>query len=127
METCRMLPAPKVCKVEKLSAYADYWSCLVEEAAACQYVVMIGAVQICSMASKRGSWLKIKIDGKRIAVRYADSTLGVELQGNLDDLIASGRISAFRRSSGWVDIANDPIRKGTPLGQFKGLQRRACG
>lgn len=126
METCRRLPAPEVCKIEKFIAFADYWSCLVEEPAPCQYVVMIGAVQICSMASKSGTWLKKKIDGKRILVRYADSSIGVVLQVKLDELIESGRISAFRRSSGWVDVANDPIRKESSPGRFKGLQRRAC-
>jgi len=125
METCRRLPAPEVCKIEKFIASADYWSCLVEEPATCQYVVMIGTIQICSMASKSGAWLKSKIDGKRIVVRYADYSFGVVLQTLLDELIESGRITAFMRSSGWVDIAQDPIRKASSYSRFKGLQRRA--
>lgn len=125
METCRRLPAPEVCKIEKFIASADYWSCLVEDPAPCQYVLRIGAIQICSMASKSGTWLKRKIDGKKIVVRYADSSHGVVLPAMLDELIESGRISAFIRSSGWVDIANDPIRKASSQSRFKGLQRRA--
>ena len=124
METCRGLPAPEVCKIEKFISSADYWTCLVEEPAPCQYIVIIGTVQICSMASKSGAWLKRKIEGKKIVVRYADSSLGVVSRGALDELIESGRISAFERSSGWVDIANDQIRKESSPRRFKGLQRR---
>jgi hypothetical protein len=125
METCRRLPAPEVCKIEKFIPYADYWTCLVEEPVSCQYVVTIGTVQICSMASNSGAWLKRKIDAKRILVRYADSSLGVVLNVALDELIESGRISAFKRSSGWVDITEGPIRKKSSHGRFRGLQRRA--
>lgn len=125
MESCRRLPAPEVCKIEKLIPSADYWTCLVDEPAPCQYLVTIGTVQICAMASKSGTWLKRKIDGKKIVVRYADSSLGVVSQAALDDLIESGRIAGFERSSGWVDIATDPIRKNSSHWRFKGLQRRA--
>jgi hypothetical protein len=130
METCRRLPAPEVCKIEKFISSADYWTCLVEESAPCQYVVIIGTVQICSIASKSGASLKRTIEGKKIVVRYADSSHGVVSKVTLDELIESGRISAFKRSSGWVDIVNDPIRKKSSHWRFKGLQRRAgwkCG
>ena len=125
MKTCRGLPAPEVCKIEKFISSADYWTCLVEEPAPCQYVVIIGTVQICSIASKSGASLKRKIEGRKIVVRYADSSLGIVSQATLDGLIESGRISAFERSSGWVDIVNDPIRKKSSHWRFKGLQRRA--
>ena len=128
METCRGLPAPEVCRIEKFISSADYWTCLVAEPVSCQYVVTIGAVQICSMASKSGSLLKWKIDGRKIAVRFVDSSPGIVSKATLDELIASGRIAAFRRSSGWVDIATDPIRKSSSQLRYKGLQRRAgCG
>ena len=125
MGTCRGLPDPDVCKIEKLISSADYWTCLVEEPAPCQYVVTINTVPICSIASKRGASLKRKIEGKKVVVRYADSSLGVVSQVTLDELIEAGRITAFERSSGWVDIASDPIRKESSHWQFKGLQRRA--
>jgi len=125
METSCGLPAPEVCKIEKFVSSADYWTCLVEEPAPCQYVVIIGTVQICSIASKSGASLKRKIKGRKIVVRYADSSLGVVSLATLDELIESGRISAFERSSGWVDIVNDPIRKESSQRRFKGLQRRA--
>src|SRR6185369_1786973 len=125
METCRGLPAPEVCKIEKFISSADYWTCLVEEPAPCQYVVIVGTVQICSIASKSGTSLKRKIEGKKIVVRYADSSLGVVSKVTLDELIESGRISAFKRSSGWVDIVNGPIRKESSPLRVQGLQRRA--
>jgi len=125
MESCRSLPAPNICKIEKLVSSADYWTCLVEDPAPCQYVVAIGTAQICSMASKSGAMLKMKIDGKKIVVRYADSSLGLVSRAMLDKLIEFRRISAFERSSGWVDIVNGPIREETSHWRFKGLQRRA--
>jgi len=125
MESCRGLPDPGVCKIEKLIPSADFWTCLVEAPEPCQYVVTIGTVPICSIASKRGATLKRKIEGKKIAVRYADASLGVVSQVMLDDLIKSGGITAFERSNGWVDIASDPIRMESSQWQFKGLQRRA--
>jgi hypothetical protein len=125
MGTCRGLPDPEVCKIEKFISSADFWTCLVAEPVPCQYVVAIGAVQICSIASKKGASLKRKIEGKKIAVRHVDSSLGVVSQVMLDELIESGRITSFQRSSGWVDIAADPIRKNSSQWQFKGLQRRA--
>jgi hypothetical protein len=125
MESCRGLPDPEVCKIEKFISSADYWICLVEEPAPCRYVVTIGSVPICSIASKKGTTLKRKIEGKKVVVRYADSSLGVVSQVTLDELIASGKITGFKRSNGWVDIINDPIRKESSLWQFKGLQRRA--
>jgi hypothetical protein len=125
METCRGLPAAEICRIEKFVESADYWACLVEEPAPCQFVVRIGTVHICSLASKRGAWLKKKIDGQKIAVRYVDSSPGMVSKTQLDKLIESGRIAAFMRSSGWVDIARDPIRKQSPQWRYKGLQRRA--
>ena len=125
MGTCHPLPAPDVCKIEKFISSADYWSCLVEDPAPCQYVVIIGTVRICSMASKNGTWLKNKIEGKKIVVRYANDSLEVVSQATLDELIESGKITAFKRSSGWVDIVNDPIRKESSHLRFNGLQRRA--
>jgi len=124
METCCGLPAPEVCKIEKLVSSADYWACLVDEPAPCQYVVIIGTVQICSMASKCGTWLKRKVEGRKVVVRYADSSLGAVSRAALDEMIESGRISAFVRTSGWGDIGNDPIRKKSSLWRYKGLQKR---
>jgi len=125
MERCRSLPAPNVCRIEKFVSSADYWTCLVENPAPCQYVVTIGTAQICAMASKSGAMLKMKIDGNKIVVRYADSSLGLVSRAMLDKLIEFRRISAFERSSGWVDIVNGPIREERSFCRFKGLQRRA--
>ena len=125
METCRSLPAPNVCQIEKFVSSADYWTCLVEDPEPCQYVVTIGTAQICSLASKSGALLKMKIEGKKIVVRYADSSLGLVSRALLDKLIEFRRISAFERSSGWVDIVNGPIRGETSIWRFNGLQRRA--
>ena len=125
METSPGLPNPEVCKTEKLIASADYWACLVAEPHPCQYALKIGIIKICSIASKGGTALKRKIEKKKIFVRYADSSLGAVPQVRLDELLESGRIIAFERSTGWVDISKDPIRSNVSQWQFKGLQRRA--
>jgi hypothetical protein len=126
METSPGLPHPEVCKTEKFIVSADYWTCLVAEPDPCLYAVKIGNAKICSIASKSGATLKRKIEEKKIFVRYADTSLGAVPRVKLDALIESGRITAFERSSGWVDITKDPIRSKLSHWQFKGLQRRAA-
>ncbi len=43
----------------------------------------------------------------------------------LDELISTGRIKAFRRSSGWVIIGHDALRG--EGGQYSGPERRVKG
>jgi hypothetical protein len=125
MKSSQELPHPEVCKTEKFAVSADFWSCLVEEADSCLYLLKVGNSKICSIGSRSGTRLKRKIEGKKVFVRYPDTTLGVVPRVKLDELIESGIIVAFERSSGWVDITKDPIRSKCSQWQFKGLQRRA--
>ena len=46
-----------------------------------------------------------------IKVMYKDGKLGKIEHYQLDDLIDSDKIKKFQRSSGWVTIGVDPIRK----------------
>ncbi len=46
-----------------------------------------------------------------IKVMYRDGKLGKIENYQLDDLIDSDKIKKFQRSSGWVTIGVDPIRK----------------
>ena len=46
-----------------------------------------------------------------IAVKYADGTTDRVQTMLLDRLIRSGAITRFRRTSGWVVIGQDPIRR----------------
>jgi hypothetical protein len=125
METFPRLPNPEICKTERFIVSADYWTCLVAEPDPCLCAVKIGNVKICSIASKSGATLKRKIEEKKIFVRYADASFGVVPRRKLDELIEAGRITAFERSSGWVDITKGPLRSKASHWQFKGLQRRA--
>jgi len=125
MGTYSGLPHPEVCRTERFVASADYWTCLVAEPEPCHYVVKIGEIKICSIASRSGTTLKRKIEEKKIFVRYADSSLGAVPRAMLDALIESGRISAFERSSGWVDVTKGPMRSKSSHWQFKGFQRRS--
>lgn len=124
MGTSLELPHPDVCRAEKFVASADYWACLVADPDPCRYVLTIGEIRICSIASRSGTQLKRKIENRKIPVRYADSSVGAVARGRLDELIESGGITAFERSNGWVDIAKDPIRSRLSQWQFRGLQRR---
>ena len=43
----------------------------------------------------------------------------------LDQLLPTGRVKAFRRSTGWVLIGHAPLRgKGGKFGKFRGPERR---
>lgn len=58
-----------------------------------------------------------------IRVLYKDNTSGMIKDYLLDELISSGKIVAFYRSSGWVAVGRDPVRKDTPH-SYNGQERR---
>lgn len=59
-----------------------------------------------------------------INVIYTDKTVGKVPTEQLEQLIQAGRICAFRRESGWVDVSQDRIRgRGTVAG-YRGPERR---
>jgi hypothetical protein len=62
-----------------------------------------------------------------ILVRYKNEIFSIVQNHELDDLIATNKIIAFRRSNGWVDLSKGPIRgKGSPKG-YTGSERRGRG
>lgn len=46
-----------------------------------------------------------------MSVIFANGEIGTVLKDNLDDSIREKKVIAFLRSSGWVQIDRDPIRK----------------
>ena len=60
-----------------------------------------------------------------IKVIYRDNTADMVKDYLLEGLITSGRIVAFRRSSGWVTIGKDPVRNGRR--EHDGPERRKGG
>ena len=61
-----------------------------------------------------------------ILVQYNDKTYDAVPNKDLDALIASERIIAFRRSGGWVDIRRESLRgQGSPQ-EYRGPERRAA-
>ena len=61
-----------------------------------------------------------------ILVQYKDKTFDAVSNKDLDALIATERIIAFRRSGGWVDIRRDPLRgQGSPQ-EYRGPERRTA-
>lgn len=60
-----------------------------------------------------------------IQVNYTDDRYDFVKDFMLETLIASGAIAKFRRSSGWVQIGVDPIRKARPGTSYQGMERRA--
>jgi hypothetical protein len=125
MGTSSELPNPAFCRTEKSLLSNDFWTCLAPDADPCLYVVKIGEIRFCSIASRRGTVLKRKLEDRKIRVRYADASTGFVSRSQLDEYIETGRIDAFERSSGWVDITRDPVRRKSSSWQFKGLQRRS--
>lgn len=59
-----------------------------------------------------------------IPVVYKNEKLGMVSPSRLDDLIASDKIIAFRRSSGWAILGEDPIRSNNTNIDYKGPERR---
>lgn len=57
-----------------------------------------------------------------IRVLYKDNSSGMVKDYLLDDLITSGKIVAFYRSSGWVAVGRDPVRKSSD--GYEGPERR---
>ena len=43
----------------------------------------------------------------------------------LDSLIEAGVVARFLRSSGWVTVGVDPVRKSTSRGNYPGPERRS--
>ncbi len=59
-----------------------------------------------------------------ILVRYKNNTFGAVSQDRLDMLIASREIIYFKRSDGWVNVSEGPLRgQGSPQ-QYRGPERR---
>jgi len=59
-----------------------------------------------------------------ILIQYRDNSFGAVSKSNLDSLIASKEIIGFRRSDGWVDVSEGPLRgQGSPQ-LYHGLERR---
>jgi hypothetical protein len=62
-----------------------------------------------------------------IQVNYADDRYDYVKDFMLDSLIEAGKVTQFRRSSGWVRVGEDPIRSRRPSGGYSGADRRAQG
>jgi hypothetical protein len=60
-----------------------------------------------------------------IHVNYADDRYDYVKDFMLDSLIESGAIAKFQRSTGWVRVGVDPIRKGRSESGYSGAERRA--
>lgn len=59
-----------------------------------------------------------------IQVNYVDDRYDYVKDFMLEPLIKSGAIAKFRRSSGWVRVGVDPIRKSRPDASYLGSERR---
>ncbi len=59
-----------------------------------------------------------------ILVQYNDKTFDAVPNNDLEALIASRKIIAFRRSGGWVDVSVGPLREQGAPQQYRGPERR---
>jgi len=60
-----------------------------------------------------------------IQVNYTDDRYDFVKDFMLETLIASGAIAKFRRTSGWVQVGVDPVRRARPAAPYSGAERRA--
>lgn len=60
-----------------------------------------------------------------ILIQYKDKTFGAVSKNHLDTLIASKEIIGFRRSDGWVDVSEGPLRGQRSPQQYHGQERRS--
>lgn len=60
-----------------------------------------------------------------IDVVFKDGSRGNVLSQTLDLLLASGEVATFRRSSGWVIVGQDPIRRKSRSRWYAGVERRS--
>lgn len=61
-----------------------------------------------------------------IQVNYTDDRYDFVKDFMLETLIASGAIAKFRRSSGWVQVGVDPVRKSRSSYPYNGPERRSA-
>ena len=61
-----------------------------------------------------------------IQVNYKDDKYDYVKDFMLETLIASGVIAKFRRSSGWVRVGVDPVRKDRQGTLYGGAERRSA-
>ena len=59
-----------------------------------------------------------------VMVQYKDNSFGSVRNEDLDSLIDSNTIVAFRRKSGWVEVNKDPVRGGGVPREYDGDERR---
>jgi hypothetical protein len=71
------------------------------------FVISLGAVSIVAYLVQIQAFSKYRL----IRVIYVNSTHGTIKRKRLEECIVSGSIIKFFRSSGWVTIGVDPIRK----------------
>ncbi len=66
----------------------------------------------------------IRNDQMLVNVLYNDKKIGLVLAERIDTLVNENRIIAFRRSSGWVIVGQDPMRRENTGNDFPGPERR---
>ena len=59
-----------------------------------------------------------------IQVNYTDDRYDFVKDFMLETLIASGAIAKFRRTTGWVQVGVDPVRKAQKSAPYAGAERR---
>ena len=60
-----------------------------------------------------------------IMVQYLDNSYGHVQNSILDELINVGRIVAFRRTDGWVEVFSGRVRSGHATKDYEGTERRS--
>lgn len=75
------------------------------------------------VSGRSGRSLPVEVMRMLIQVRYSDNTYDMLKSWRLQEFIGEGKITAFRRSDGWVTVEGDQVRAGADRG-YGGPERR---
>jgi len=71
------------------------------------FIISLGAVSVVAYLIQIQAYSQSRL----VRVIYGNNTSGMIKRKRLEEFIVSGSIKKFFRSSGWVTISVDPIRK----------------
>ena len=118
---------PKLCHTQLICE--DVYECLVSNPleSSCKHSEYVGEHVFCQHPDRSEfSTLKMprNIGPAEIMVKNGKGAFGVVKTEELDELIAYGEITAFKRTDEWIDVSIGPLRGKGSTSLFTGLERR---
>jgi len=86
------------------------------------FIISLGAVSVAAYLIQIQAYSQSRL----VRVIYENNTSGMIKRKRLEEFIVSGTIKKFFRSSGWVTISVDPIRKSNHGFLIERRENTAC-